>query len=150
FPCSTFSAFKIRSFAMSELNSALGIFFTVLLLTSFVKMATSLTIFRVGLGLNQSGFGLVVIALSLALSLLVMSPQLSAVGGINGFFSGKLVRPDADYERNFMPFLQKNSDPQIVQRLGKFTRKEAQPEKPAKNDNAKTEAPVKADSPSPA
>jgi flagellar biosynthesis protein FliP len=115
---------------MSDMTSALGIIFTVLLLTSFVKIVTSLTIFRVGIGLNQSGFGIVIIAVSLALSMMVMSPQISALGGMNSIFSGKLPKQEIDYQKNFMPFLEKNSDPQITGRLEKFS-KAADKEKPA-------------------
>lgn len=113
---------------MGDMASTLGILLTVLLLTSFVKIITSLTIFRVGVGLNQSGFGIVVIALALALSLLVMGPQLAPIGGINALFSGKVAKQEVDYEKNFKPFLEKNSDPQIAGRLAKFT-KTTEPDK---------------------
>lgn len=105
---------------MSDLSSTLGIILTVLLLTSFVKIATSLTIFRVGIGLGQSGFGVVVIAVSLALSLVVMGPQLASLGGLNALFSGKLAKQEIDYEKNFSPFLEKNSDPAIIEKLNKL------------------------------
>ena len=105
---------------MSDISATFGIILTVLLLTSFVKIVTSLTILRVGLGLNQSGFGVVVIAVSLALSFIVMGPELSSLGGLNALFNGKISKQEADFEKNFRPFLEKNSDPSVTQRLASF------------------------------
>lgn len=105
---------------MSDLSSSLGIILTVLLLTSFAKVVTSLTILRIGLGLNQSGFGIVVIALSFVISLVVMRPELNSVGGASAIISGKGFKQDIDLEKSFRPFLEKNSDPEITKRILNF------------------------------
>ncbi len=128
---------------MNDISATLGIVISILLLTSFVKIATSLSIFRIGIGLNQSGFGVVVIAVSLALSLLAMNPQLTNLGGINGIFNGKLGKTDADYGKIFMPFLEKNSDPQILERINKFASKSVKADvTTGKDEKNKAETPV--------
>lgn len=121
---------------MADLTVSIGIILTVLLLTSFVKIVTSLTIFRFGIGLHGSGFGLVILAVSLALSLLIMGPQLKNLGGVNALFTGKLAK-NVDYEKEFRPFLEKNSDPEIKGRLMKFTPRKEESEAA---ENAKREA----------
>ena len=62
----------------------------VLLLTAFVKIFTVLSILRYGIGLH-GGFGAVIFALSLALTLFAVSPQIERAGGLASQFpNGRL------------------------------------------------------------
>lgn len=91
-------------------------FFAVLLLTAFVKILTTLSILRYGIGLNGFGFGIVVVALSLGLSLLVMAPELQSAGGIDAVLRGN--DNAVAVEEKFTPFLKKHSDPELLNRFG--------------------------------
>jgi flagellar biosynthesis protein FliP len=98
----------------------------LLLFTSFVKIVTTLTIFRVGVGLHHSGFGLVIIAVALSLSMLIMSPQLKELGGVNAILNGDLAKKPIDYEQKFKPFLEKNSDAKLVSKLNALVEKQTE------------------------
>lgn len=86
----------------------------VLLFSSFVKIATTLTILRIGMGLAGSGFGAVVLAVSLGLSLLVMTPFLGGEGGAD---SSLKLGTFKSLEPKFRPFLEKQAHPDIVKRF---------------------------------
>jgi type III secretion protein R len=94
--------------------------FAVLLLSSFVKILTTLNIARYGIGLDGSAFGLVIIALSLGLSLLVMSPQVDQAGGVEALIG---VRDSATLEKNFRPFIEKHTDKGIKDRFSGLAKK---------------------------
>lgn len=87
----------------------------VLLLTSFVKMSTVLSLLRSGLGLGGVSFGVGSAALALALTLVVVEPQLKPLGGITGVFSVKA--DDSALEGAFRPFLEKHTEPKIAARI---------------------------------
>ena len=78
----------------------------VLMLTSFVKVFTSLNLLRYGIGLGGGGFGVVILGLSLALTFLIMTPQLKSSGGLGGLLSSQTS--EATLEKNFSPFLEKH------------------------------------------
>lgn len=78
----------------------------LLLFSSFIKILTTLSIVRYGVGLHDAGFGLTIFAVSLALSLLVMSPQLDAMGGVDALLAGKASK---SYEKELRPFLEKHT-----------------------------------------
>lgn len=91
----------------------------VLLLSSFIKIATTLSILRLGLGLSGSGFGAVVLGVSLGLSLLVMGPSLGTDSAESIFKVGSLKA----LEPRFRPFLEKHSHPDISQRFGALSKR---------------------------
>ena len=78
-----------------------------LLVSAFVKVFTTLTIFRYGLGLTNCGFGVVIAAVSLALSILIASPQIEKIGGMDQFFRSMTF---SRFESEFRPFMEKNTD----------------------------------------
>lgn len=91
--------------------------FAILLCTAFVKIATVLTIVRVGLGLDGMAFGVVVLALTAALSLVAMSPELKAVGGVDAFLSGSGPGRFSEFSGQLTPFLDRHTEPGMVERL---------------------------------
>lgn len=92
-------------------------FLVFLLCTCFVKVFTTFTVLRIGLGLCGGSFGLVTFAISLALSSLIMGPQLDAVGGLDALIRGRV----ADSAEQFRPFLEKHTDPMLRDRLARLT-----------------------------
>ena len=113
----------------------------VLLLTSFVKILTTLSIMRYGLGLNNAGFGAVIIAFSIAISFLIVEPQMNRYGGIEGLFSGKLTVSAAQVSQDFTPFLQKQTDLDIKERFVSLSTKLHQEKNKVEVKNS-TEPPV--------
>ena len=105
----------------------------ILLLTSFVKLATALSIFRFGLGLDGAVFGIVVFALALALTLPVMLPEIERAGGVDQFLHGT-SRDGASLESRFRPYLQKHTDAGLAQKfqaLAEKSKARPQPGDPA-------------------
>jgi len=93
-------------------------FLGVLMLTSFVKILTVLSILRYGIGLNGMGFGLVIVVVSLALSLFVMSPDIERAGGLDRVLSQQMLAgEEPEIEKNFRPFIERHVDPLILDRL---------------------------------
>ncbi len=84
----------------------------VLLCSAFVKCLTTFSILRYGLGLHGAGFGLVLIALSLGLTLFALAPQVEQLGGVAGLFSANPPKLERIQER-FTPLLEKQTDPAL-------------------------------------
>ena len=101
---------------MNDFQGYLGALFAILLFTSFVKLFTSLSILRYGLGLQGGGFGFIIGAIALALSMVVMNSQ---PGGIKPFQlllgneKNGSERNVENYEKIYRPFLEKHSDPTL-------------------------------------
>lgn len=90
-------------------NGSMFAFLTVILLfSSFVKICTALSIFRIGLGLEGAAFGAVVLVLSFALAL----PSFEA----SGVSSAGSLAPEA-LESRFRTRLEQVADPALVKRL---------------------------------
>lgn len=94
---------------MEHLGGLFSGFAVILLLTCFVKLATTLTIFRYAIGLTQASFGVVTLALSLALTLFVVESQFRDLGGLNAILRGEYTK-DVNLEERFTPFLEKHGD----------------------------------------
>ena len=107
---------------MDTLPAYMSGFLAILLLTSFVKIFTSLHILRAGIGIHGGAFGVVTVALAFALSLLVMGPQLKDFGGVEGLLSGT-QKGTQKLEERFRPFLEKHARPDIRARLGALATK---------------------------
>lgn len=118
---------------MDALPAYFSGFLAILLLTSFVKIFTSLHILRVGIGIQGGAFGIVTLALAFSLSLLVMGPQLKDFGGVEGVLSGS-AKGSQHLEERFRPFLEKHANPDIRSRFASIAAKlSAPPAAPAKD-----------------
>jgi len=106
---------------MEDNNAAFALILSVLMFSSFVKFATVLGILSHGLGL-KSGFGIIVLVVSLVLSVFVIEPTLSPVGGINALFTGK-GSSEAQISEMYKPFLKQHTDQQTKDLLTQITRK---------------------------
>lgn len=104
-----------------SMHPAVLLILSVLLLSSFVKIFTSLSIMKTGLGLSSGTSFVVVCAASFGLTLLVMSPQIQALGGISaiarGNVSGELL------EKTTTPFMARHTDPSIAAQVAALHRK---------------------------
>lgn len=110
----------------------------VLLLTSFVKIVTTLSILRFGLGLEGAGFGVVILGLALALSLALMSLKLPGSFALEGWLSGRPLVDSEQIEQVFRPFLEKQAHPEIKDRFAKLAVKALQPEGEAEQPQAQS------------
>lgn len=102
---------------MDALPSYLGGLLAVLLLTSFAKIFTSLSILRYGLGLHGAGFGVVLAGLALALSFLVIGARQPQQQGIQALLGGSGYIEQSQLEAQTRPFLERYSDPEVIERL---------------------------------
>lgn len=126
--------------AMDAFTSSLGGLAAVVLLTSFVKIFTSLHILRAGIGIRGLGFGVVIAAVSLALSLIVMGPQLQPAGGLEGLLSGN-PKSTERLEERFRPFLERNADSGVRTKLAALAAKvQGGAERPAEPASAPAQA----------
>lgn len=92
----------------------------VILFTAFVKIATVLNIVRVGLGLDGMGFGIAVLALTVALSLVASAPEVKSAGGVDAFLSGAGPGRLSEFEKKMTPFLTRHADAGVVKRLNEI------------------------------
>lgn len=113
---------------MDNLPAYLSGFVAILLLTSFVKIFTSLHILRAGIGIQGGAFGVVTVALVLALSLLVMGPQLKDFGGVEGLLAGS-QKGTQHLEERFRPFLEKHANSDVRSRFAAIATKISPPAK---------------------
>jgi len=113
---------------MNDLIALVGSVAGVLLLTSFAKIFTALTIMRQGIGIVGSGFGLVLAGLAFVLSLVVVTPQLESIevrsfSGLVALFGGTpdgVRRDGASIEAAFTPFLEAHTQPDVLMRFEKL------------------------------
>lgn len=95
-------------------------FFFLLLFTSFIKIFCALSIFRYGIGLQSGSFGLVTVAISLVLTLVVIEPQLNQAGGMQALVSNP--NQNKTFE-SFKPFIEQQTDPKIKERFVNLIKK---------------------------
>ena len=107
----------------------------VLLLTSFVKILTTLSIVRFGFGFDSLGFGVVVLGLSLALSLMVTSAQINEHMSTQAFLSGQGFADTKALENDFRPFLERHAHLEVKQRLLKINQALKKAEEPEIQQN---------------
>lgn len=98
---------------------ALGAILAILLLSSFVRIFTSLCILRAGLGLG-GGFGIVLFGLALVLSCLIAAPQLEKVGGLAKLSNSDAATMQPKIEEAFRPFLEKNTSKEVIDSVSKM------------------------------
>ncbi len=94
------------------LNLILGL----LLASCFVKVFTTLTILRCGLGLWQWEFGIPILALALGLTVYGMEPYV----GVSEYFAGETFTNLAQFRRKVEPFLRSSTDPSVYARLRSY------------------------------
>lgn len=125
---------------MENLPAYFSGFLAILLFSSFVKIFTSLHILRAGIGIHGGAYGVVILALSLALSLVVMAPQLQDVGGVEAVLSGS-DKVSVKLEDRFRPFLEKHAHADVQDRLFALSEKlHDQPAAAAKDSQPKEPA----------
>ena len=84
----------------------------IVLFSGFIKIATALSIFRVGLGLHGAGFGVITIGVAFALSLVVSHPNLPSPDA-----SLELLSPANPAHTISTSFLEEQSDPKLRARF---------------------------------
>lgn len=89
-----------------------NIFIVVIFSTAFIKIATTLTIFRYGLGLKGATFGLVVLVFSLVLSFFVMQPVVAPGGGWAGLVQADKISIDKA-AKVLLPFMEQHTEPSV-------------------------------------
>lgn len=124
---------------MAELSDLMGWGVVLILFTSFIKIATVLSILRVGLGLTGVGFGIITLALALGLSLVVMEPQLEAVGGSRVLLSPQSPSTRQVIESRMLPFLERHSDPAILERFSRLANRSSAHAVDSNTERAPTE-----------
>lgn len=102
-----------RLAGMEQFIAITGVVFAALILTSFVKILTALNILRYGIGLSDAPFGLVMVGVAGALSMLVMAPAFDSAGGLDAITRGGLPV----IEKTYRPFLEKHADRKTIDRL---------------------------------
>ena len=91
------------------MNETIVLCLSILLLTSFVRVFTSLTILRYALGLYFSSFGIIFFSLSLAISLYVSSENIEKIGGISNISSYEMM------QEKFKPFMEARVDKSLYE-----------------------------------
>jgi flagellar biosynthetic protein FliP len=98
-------------------GNGFGLLLTLLLCTSFVKIATVLSICRYGLGLVGIEFGVVCLVVALGLSVVAPPPELQALGLPDLLWSrSDGVQPKALSEA-VVPFMKRRLDPVVSEQL---------------------------------
>jgi flagellar biosynthetic protein FliP len=107
---------------MEASSSILTVLVILLLCTTFVKIATVLSICRYGLGLIGFEFGCVCLAVSVGLAFFFCPPELTALGLPDALLSRpQSVQPQAVQDA-LVPFMQRRVDPAIEKHLFANTR----------------------------
>jgi flagellar biosynthesis protein FliP len=116
------------------ISSYVGGIVALLLLTSFIKILLTLSILRVGLGLEGFALGTASVALALAFSLLTFEPNLGPNAALKAL---ELEAGNSEQlEQRFRPFLERYTDKDLLQRIsavieksGRSSLNTAKPEK---------------------
>lgn len=99
---------------MDAPNSALSLLVALLLLTTFVKTATVLSIARYGLGLVGFEFGAVCLVVAVGMALVSSPPELTAMGFPEAIFSrSHSIQPQA-VTQALIPYMERKIDPGIA------------------------------------
>jgi flagellar biosynthesis protein FliP len=102
---------------MDASSATITVLLTLLLFTTFVKIATVLSICRYGLGLVGFEFGCVCLVVSLGLAIFFCHPELTALGLPEALISRpQSVQPQAVQEA-LLPFMQRRTDASIQRYL---------------------------------
>jgi flagellar biosynthetic protein FliP len=100
-------------------GNVLGLLLALLLFTSFVKVATVLSICRYGLGLVGIEFGVVCLVVALALSVLATPPELQALGFPEALLTrSETIEPKAIGDA-LVPFMERRVDPLVAEQVAR-------------------------------
>ena len=92
--------------------------FAVLLFSAFVKILTTLSIVRYGMGLHGVGFGVVILGLALMLSLVVMPEEIQREAGIKSMLTGgPPPAQSAVLEAQYRTFMEHHTDERVLNRV---------------------------------
>jgi flagellar biosynthesis protein FliP len=125
---------------METFTPFLATLLSVLLLSAFVKIFTTLSILRLGLGLDGASFGVVFAALAFVLAMVVVEPQMAPVGGLSGILSGT-SKSTSELEKSFRPFMEKHTEAASINRIQRIqsSLKAAGSAEAASNEESKKE-----------
>ena len=98
---------------MESSGGLLTVIVGLLLASCFVKVFTTLTILRCGLGLWQWEFGLPVLALALALTAYGMEPYVS----ISDYLALEKTESFEQFQQKIEPYLRSSTDPAVYSQL---------------------------------
>lgn len=110
----------------------------LLLLTSFVRILTTLCILRFGLGLDGWGFGIAMVGLALGLTWFVISPQFEQGRGIRSILQAVQDGDQKQWQTTFKPFLMKHAAVDVRERFARIAVKLAHP----KEESLQIEGPL--------
>lgn len=110
----------------------------ILLMGSFVKSLTLLTIVRVGLGLHGAGFGLVSVLVALVVSLAIVEPHVSSQGGVAAILTGRIS--SNEIVGQLTPFVHQKADKQVRARIELALHRAALTESAAKSEKTELES----------
>jgi flagellar biosynthesis protein FliP len=102
---------------MDSSSSVLSVLVALLLFTTFVKIATVLSICRYGLGLVGFEFGCVCLVVSLGLSVFFCPPELTALGLPEALLSRPSTLQPLAVQEALVPFMQRRLDPAVTKHL---------------------------------
>lgn len=119
---------------MESLPAYFGGIFAILLLTSFVKILTTLNILRFGIGLHGAGFGVGILVLSLALSVVVMDAQVGSSAGVSSLFQAAPANPP----ETFRPFIERHTHQDMLERVSAMSSRLATGNKSGSNEAGKS------------
>lgn len=104
---------------MEVLTANMNGLVAIVFFTSFVKIATVLSIVRYGIGLAGSGMGIVVLVLSIALSTVATSGPISKLGGLESFFDGRSLKGETVVTA-FSPYIRSKINQEVLARMQKI------------------------------
>lgn len=103
------------------ISSYVGGVVALLLLTSFIKILLTLSILRVGLGLEGFALGTASVALALAFSLLTFEPNLGPNAALKAL--EQQAGNSEQLEQRFRPFLERYTDIELLKRISAVVEK---------------------------
>jgi len=102
---------------MLETDTALSLVLSLLLFTSFVKIATVLSMCRYGLGLIGFEFGAVCLLVSFALAVFAGAPELKAVGFPEALFTKNRGAQASVSLEALAPYMERRLDPVVAEQF---------------------------------
>ncbi len=116
FPCAGTTLASYCSH-MLETDTPVSLLLSLLLFTSFIKIATVLSICRYGLGLVGFEFGAVCLLVSLALAVFAGSPELKAAGFPESLFTKNRLGQTSVSVESLRPFMERRIDAGIAKQF---------------------------------
>lgn len=102
---------------MLETDTSIGLVLSLLLFTSFIKIATVLSICRYGLGLVGFEFGAVCLLVSFTLAVFAGPPELRTAGFPEALLTKNKSAQISVSLESLVPFMERRLDPGVAQQL---------------------------------